>query len=93
MNLWDLESNTKVWTAKSVSCFFYSGHMCSHIKESHCYWRKHLIAALNVLQPAKNSLGIFTPTWFTSTTFLNKDDHRKFVSGTNDHQVNFKVIT
>lgn len=60
MNLWDLESNTKVWTAKS---------------------------------PAKNSLGIFTPTWFTSTTFLNKDDHRKFVSGTNDHQVRLYDIS
>ncbi|XP_060217249.1 uncharacterized protein LOC132644664 [Lycium barbarum] len=37
--------------------------------------------------PAKNSLGIFTPTWFTSATFLCKDDHRKFVAGTNSHQV------
>ncbi|GMH07880.1 hypothetical protein Nepgr_009720 [Nepenthes gracilis] len=37
--------------------------------------------------PPKNSLGIFTPTWFTSVTFLNKDDHRKFVAGTNSHQI------
>ncbi|KAK6148093.1 hypothetical protein DH2020_019005 [Rehmannia glutinosa] len=37
--------------------------------------------------PPKNSLGIFTPTWFTSATFLSKDDHRKFVAGTNSHQV------
>ncbi|KAL5750728.1 hypothetical protein ACOSP7_025331 [Xanthoceras sorbifolium] len=37
--------------------------------------------------PAKNSLGIFTPTWFTSATFLGIDDHRKFVAGTNSHQV------
>ncbi|KAL6584407.1 hypothetical protein OROMI_003696 [Orobanche minor] len=37
--------------------------------------------------PPKNSLGIFTPTWFTSATFLCKDDHRKFVAGTNSHQV------
>ncbi|XP_060194782.1 uncharacterized protein LOC132623984 [Lycium barbarum] len=37
--------------------------------------------------PANNSLGIFTPTWFTSATFLCKDDHRKFVVGTNSHQV------
>ncbi|KAH7561161.1 hypothetical protein ACOSP7_016240 [Xanthoceras sorbifolium] len=37
--------------------------------------------------PAKNSLGIFTPTWFTSATFLSTDDHRKFVAGTNSHQV------
>ncbi|CAO2839690.1 unnamed protein product [Amaranthus hypochondriacus] len=37
--------------------------------------------------PPKNSLGIFTPTWFTSVTFLSRDDHRKVVAGTNDHQV------
>ncbi|WCJ36229.1 Transducin/WD40 repeat-like superfamily protein [Euphorbia peplus] len=37
--------------------------------------------------PPKNSLGIFTPTWFTSATFLNKDDHHKFAAGTNSHQV------
>lgn len=41
----------------------------------------------NAKSPPKNSLGIFTPTWFTSATFLNKDDHRKFVAGTNSHQV------
>ncbi|KAK8684433.1 hypothetical protein V6N13_040462 [Hibiscus sabdariffa] len=37
--------------------------------------------------PPPNSLGIFTPTWFTSATFLSKDDHRKVVAGTNNHQV------
>ncbi|XVE56625.1 hypothetical protein DITRI_Ditri04bG0025700 [Diplodiscus trichospermus] len=37
--------------------------------------------------PPPNSLGIFTPTWFTSATFLSKDDHRKVVAGTNSHQV------
>ncbi|XWS60298.1 hypothetical protein CRYUN_Cryun07bG0024300 [Craigia yunnanensis] len=37
--------------------------------------------------PPSNSLGIFTPTWFTSATFLSKDDHRKVVAGTNSHQV------
>ncbi|XP_021286497.1 WD repeat-containing protein 74 [Herrania umbratica] len=37
--------------------------------------------------PPKNSLGIFTPSWFTSATFLSKDDHRKVVAGTNSHQV------
>ncbi|CAN0927801.1 WD repeat-containing protein 74 [Linum grandiflorum] len=37
--------------------------------------------------PPKNSLDIFTPTWFTSATFLDGDDHRKFVAGTNSHQV------
>ncbi|CAI0407818.1 unnamed protein product [Linum tenue] len=54
VNLWDLESSTKIWSAKP---------------------------------PPKNSLGIFTPTWFTSATFLTGDDHRKFVAGTNSHQV------
>lgn len=54
VNIWDLATHTKIWTAKS---------------------------------PPKNSLGIFTPTWFTSATFLCKDDHRKFVGGTNSHQV------
>ncbi|KAK9110221.1 hypothetical protein Sjap_018281 [Stephania japonica] len=37
--------------------------------------------------PPKNSLGIFTPTWFTSATFLCKEDHRKIVAGTKNHQV------
>ncbi|KAK9111570.1 hypothetical protein Scep_019089 [Stephania cephalantha] len=37
--------------------------------------------------PPKDSLGIFTPTWFTSATFLCKDDPRKIVAGTNNHQV------
>lgn len=41
----------------------------------------------SLLQPPKNSLGIFTPTWFTSATFLSKDDHRKIIAGTNNHQV------
>ncbi|KAF3436842.1 hypothetical protein FNV43_RR19595 [Rhamnella rubrinervis] len=43
--------------------------------------------------PHKNSLGIFTPTWFTSATFLSKDDHRKFVVGTNSHQVRLYDIS
>lgn len=43
--------------------------------------------------PPKNSLDIFTPTWFTSATFLNKDDHRKLVTGTNQHQVRLYDIT
>ncbi|CAI0390210.1 unnamed protein product [Linum tenue] len=54
VNLWDLESSTKIWAAKP---------------------------------PPKNSLDIFTPTWFTSATFLTGNDHRKFVAGTNSHQV------
>ncbi|XP_059657331.1 uncharacterized protein LOC132303902 isoform X1 [Cornus florida] len=43
--------------------------------------------------PAKNNLGIFTPTWFTSATYLSKDDHRKFVAGTNSHQVRLYDIS
>lgn len=60
VNVWDLEQDTKIWTAKS---------------------------------PPKNSLGLFTPTWFTSATFLSKDDHRKFVAGTNSHQVRLYDIS
>lgn len=43
--------------------------------------------------PPKNSLDIFTPTWFTSATFLSKDDHRKIVAGTNSHQVRLYDIS
>ncbi|KAL0011276.1 hypothetical protein SO802_006384 [Lithocarpus litseifolius] len=38
-------------------------------------------------EPPKPSLDLFTPNWFTSLTFLSKDDHRKIVAGTNSHQV------
>uniref|UniRef100_A0ACD5U7E0 Uncharacterized protein n=1 Tax=Avena sativa TaxID=4498 RepID=A0ACD5U7E0_AVESA len=37
--------------------------------------------------PRANSLGIFTKPWFTAGTFLCKDDHRKIVGCTNNHQV------
>ncbi|GAU17530.1 hypothetical protein TSUD_340730 [Trifolium subterraneum] len=47
----------------------------------------------NAKSPAKNSLGIFTPTWFTSVSYLSKDDHRKFVAGTNNHQVRLYDIS
>jgi len=60
LNVWDLNTCTKNWTAKS---------------------------------PAKNSLDIFTPTWFTSATFLSNDDHRKIVAGTNSHQVRLYDIS
>ncbi|KAJ4821862.1 hypothetical protein Tsubulata_038435 [Turnera subulata] len=43
--------------------------------------------------PPRNSLDIFTPTWFTCTTFLSSDDHRKFAAGTNSHQVNLYDIS
>ncbi|XP_050910264.1 LOW QUALITY PROTEIN: ribosome biogenesis protein NSA1 [Lathyrus oleraceus] len=47
----------------------------------------------NAKSPPKNSLGIFTPTWFTSVSYLSKDDHRKFVAGTNNHQVRLYDIS
>ncbi|XP_077227907.1 transducin/WD40 repeat-like superfamily protein [Tasmannia lanceolata] len=43
--------------------------------------------------PPRNSLDIFTPTWFTAATFLNKEDHRKIVAGTNNHQVRLYDIS
>ncbi|XP_028118600.1 WD repeat-containing protein 74 [Camellia sinensis] len=60
VNVWDLDTCTKIWNAKS---------------------------------PAKNSLGIFTPSWFTCATFLSKQDHRKFAAGTNSHQVRLYDIS
>ncbi|TVU38997.1 hypothetical protein EJB05_12396 [Eragrostis curvula] len=54
VNLWDITSYSKIWSAKS---------------------------------PRANSLGIFTRPWFTAGTFLCKDDHRKIVACTNEHQV------
>ncbi|MCL7037734.1 hypothetical protein MKW94_026016 [Papaver nudicaule] len=60
INVWDLESCSKIWNAKS---------------------------------PKKDSLDIFTPTWFTAATFLSKDDHRKIVTGTNSHQVRLYDIS
>ncbi|XP_038685795.1 uncharacterized protein LOC119985577 [Tripterygium wilfordii] len=60
VNLWDLGTCSKIWTAKP---------------------------------PPKNRLGIFTPTWFTSTAFLDNNDHRKFVAGTNNHQVHLYDIS
>ncbi|XP_057723887.1 LOW QUALITY PROTEIN: uncharacterized protein LOC130939834 [Arachis stenosperma] len=47
----------------------------------------------NAKSPPKDSLGIFTPTWFTSAAFLRKDDHRKFVAGTNSHQIRLYDIS
>ncbi|KAJ1697040.1 hypothetical protein LUZ63_005552 [Rhynchospora breviuscula] len=43
--------------------------------------------------PRPNNLGISIPTWFTASTFLCKDDHRKIVAGTNQHQVRLYDIT
>ncbi|XP_027171090.1 WD repeat-containing protein DDB_G0290555-like isoform X2 [Coffea eugenioides] len=70
------------------------------VDESECYalfggkgvevniWDLHTSSKLwNAKSPVKNSLGIFSPTWFTCASFLGNEDHRKFVSGTNFHQV------
>ncbi|KAJ6821182.1 WD repeat-containing protein 74 [Iris pallida] len=43
--------------------------------------------------PRSNSLGIFSPTWFTAATFLNKEDHRKIVAGTNNNQIRLYDIS
>ncbi|VFQ82274.1 unnamed protein product [Cuscuta campestris] len=43
--------------------------------------------------PPTNSIGVFKPTWFTSATFLSKDDHRKIIGGTNGHQVRLYDIS
>ncbi|XP_031497015.1 uncharacterized protein LOC116262087 [Nymphaea colorata] len=37
--------------------------------------------------PPLNSLRIYTPPWITTLTFLEKEDHRKIVTGTCQHQV------
>ena len=61
----------------------------SWLKSLICLFSLHLFNSFYPMQPPKNSLDIFTPTWFTSSTFLSKDDHRKIVAGTNSHQVIF----
>ncbi|KAK8968118.1 hypothetical protein KSP40_PGU017417 [Platanthera guangdongensis] len=60
LNLWDLESCSRIWTSKP---------------------------------PHVNSLGIFSPTCFTTSTFLVKEDHRKIVAGTNNYQVRLYDIS
>ncbi|GFP98313.1 WD repeat-containing protein 74 [Phtheirospermum japonicum] len=74
--------------------------LCSKVDENEDYalfggkgvevnvWDLHMCVKIwTAKSPPKNSLDIFTPTWFTSATFLGKDDHRKFVAGTSSHQV------
>ncbi|XP_042031372.1 WD repeat-containing protein 74-like [Salvia splendens] len=57
-------------------------------------WDLHKLEKIwTAKSPPKDSLGIFTPTWFTCATFLSKDDHRKFVAGTNSHQVRLYDIS
>ncbi|XP_065873491.1 uncharacterized protein [Euphorbia lathyris] len=69
----DESENYALFGGKSVEVNLWDLEKCSKI------W--------TAKSPPKNSLGIFTPTWFTSATFLSKDDHRKFAAGTNSHQV------
>ncbi|KAK8488948.1 hypothetical protein V6N13_060932 [Hibiscus sabdariffa] len=87
VNMWDLENCTKIWTAKPGSLF----NLSDFIKIKYlCFSVFYVFISLNashIEQLPPNSLGIFTPTWFTSATFLSKDDRRKVVAGTNNHQV------
>ncbi|EEF51822.1 WD repeat-containing protein 74 [Ricinus communis] len=69
----DGSENYALFGGKSVELNLWDLEKCSRI------W--------NAKSPPKNSLGIFTPTWFTSATFLSNDDHRKFAAGTSNHQV------
>lgn len=43
--------------------------------------------------PRSNSLNIYSPTWFTCATFISKEDHRKIITGTNNHQVRLYDIS
>lgn len=91
--MWDLDKCEKIWTAKPVSHFIIFEHIFLEKNDYSLYFLKYFLVPsiyfllILSLQPPKNSLGIFTPTWFTSAAFLSIDDHRKFVAGTNDHQV------
>jgi ribosome biogenesis protein NSA1 len=70
----DGSENFSLFGGKRVEANIWDLEQCTKIWSAKC--------------PPKNNLGIFTPTWFTSATFLSKDDHRKFVTGTKSHQVN-----
>ncbi|KAL7099275.1 hypothetical protein ACP275_09G073100 [Erythranthe tilingii] len=75
----DGNENYALFGGKGVEVNVWDLHKCVKIWTAKC--------------PPKNTLGIFTPTWFTSATFLSKDDHRKFVAGTNSHQVRLYDIS
>ncbi|KAG0455799.1 hypothetical protein HPP92_023587 [Vanilla planifolia] len=60
LNLWNLESCSRIWTAKP---------------------------------PRVNSLGIFSPTFFTAATFLSKEDDRKIAAGTSNFQIRLYDIS
>lgn len=90
MNVWDLDGCAKIWTAKPVSISIFPHYILNKLAHKFfvCKCMTYIYSDLfDPEQPPKNSLGIFTPTWFTSATFLSKDDHRKFVAGTNSHEV------
>ncbi|XP_060177960.1 uncharacterized protein LOC132607899 [Lycium barbarum] len=76
---WNVSGSGSILCSKGVEVNVWDLNQCAKI------W--------TAKSPAKNSLGIFTPTWFTSATFLCKDDHRKFVAGTNSHQVRLYDIS
>lgn len=87
MNVWDLENCAKIWTAKSVSIYIFPHYISCSIYSLAISMMYIYSFDFYSEQPPKNSLGMFTPTWFTSATFLSKDDHCKFVAGTNSHEV------
>ncbi|XP_011083920.1 WD repeat-containing protein 74 [Sesamum indicum] len=75
----DENENYALYGGKSVEVNVWDLHECVKI------W--------TAKSPPQNSLGIFTPTCFTSATFLSKDDHRKLVAGTDSHQVRLYDIS
>ena len=91
VNVWDLDTCTKIWNAKSVSFLYCLLFVLFFVCFKYNEQASSYDFAYNFMQPAKDSLGIFTPTWFTSATFLSNDDHRKIVAGTNSHQVIFHL--
>ncbi|CAL8109086.1 unnamed protein product [Prunus armeniaca] len=96
MNVWDLDSCANIWTAKPVSISIFPHYILNKLAHKFfiCKCMAYIYSDLfDPEQPPKNSLGIFTPTWFTSATFLSKDDHRKFVAGTNSHEVRLYDIS
>ncbi|KAL0368134.1 UNVERIFIED_CONTAM: hypothetical protein Scaly_1032300 [Sesamum calycinum] len=75
----DENENYALYGGKSVEVNVWDLHECVKI------W--------TAKSPPKNTLGIFTPTCFTSSTFFSKDDHCKLVAGTDSHQVRLYDIS
>lgn len=69
----DAGENYAMFGGKGIEVNLWDITSCSKIWSAKC--------------PRANSLGIFTRPWFTAGTFLCKDDHRKIVACTNNHQV------